>query len=93
MSKYAPLAQFLAKQPGPVTTLAFSQIEQLIDDTLPPSARKYQQWWENDSGSERHVQAEAWIRTGWLVADFSLPDETVTFVRSNGSIVSQKAVR
>jgi len=85
MSKYAPLAQFLAKQPKDVTTLAFSQIEQIIGDALPPSARKYHQWWEKDSCTERHVQAQAWLRTGWLVENFSFPDETVTFRRSTQS--------
>jgi hypothetical protein len=82
MAKYDPLERFLAAQPGQDTTLAFAQIEQVIGAPLPPSARTYPMWWSNETGRERHVQAEAWLRSGWRVDEVQFREETVTFRRA-----------
>lgn len=79
MSKYAPLAGYLKRQSGrePVT-MAFSDIEGVIDASLPPSAFTYRAWWANNAA---HVQARAWLDAGWRVEVVSLVEQRVTFVR------------
>jgi hypothetical protein len=66
MSKYAPLADYLRASPGNELTLTFSQVEQIIGAKLPPSALKHEAWWQNSTpGVDSHVQAHAWMTTGW----------------------------
>lgn len=60
-------------------TLPFEQIERIINDKLPPSAYEYQAWWENHRGT--HVEADAWLNTGWLVDTINLSEKWVRFVR------------
>ena len=48
VSKYDPLYQHLSKQKAPTVTMTFTEIEAILGSKLPPSARKYAQWWEND---------------------------------------------
>lgn len=64
MTKYNPLMQFLMKQPSQKRQLdlTLSQIEAIIGDSLPDSARKYAAWWANDT---THVQAKAWLEAEW----------------------------
>ena len=81
MAKYDPLRTFLSAQPGHDTTLSFVQIEQVIGAPLPPSARAYPMWWSNETGRERHVQAEAWLRSGWRVQEVKFHEQIVTFRR------------
>jgi len=45
-------------------TLTLEQIEIIINDELPPSARKYDAWWR-DPASHPHV--ENWVDIGWKV--------------------------
>lgn len=82
MSKYSPLHQFLAEIPltEQGCTLTFAQIEQIIAADLPPSARKYPAWWANVSGGS-HVQAYAWLNSGWQVTNLNIPQRLVTFNR------------
>lgn len=61
-------------------TLTFEQIERIIDSKLPPSASKYREWWANSRGS--HVEADAWLNTGWLVDEVNLNEKWVRFVRA-----------
>lgn len=68
MGKYDPLRRFLENVAPDVSeiTLSFAQIEQILDDTLPNSARRHQAWWANEQDG-RHVQAASWLGTGWAV--------------------------
>jgi hypothetical protein len=78
MGKYVPLKRFLEAAPKSQksVTLSFAQVEVILRDTLPPSARNRRQWWAND---ETHVQARAWLVAGFEVAD--LKTQIVFFVR------------
>lgn len=69
MGKYAPLSDFLQAMDSHVTemTLTFEQIEQLIEDRLPPSAHKYREWWSNPTTVKDHPYAQAWLAAGWRV--------------------------
>ena len=64
--KYAPLHRHIRKldEDGVREWHAtFAEIEQIIGDHLPSSAREYPAWWANDSSSYR--QAHAWLLLGW----------------------------
>lgn len=86
--KYAPLGEHLAALPPTTASLmlSFSDVEEIIGDTLPPSAREYRQWWENqDSGSH----APLWLAAGFKVDKVDFASEHVRFER----IGPPKAVR
>ncbi len=79
-SRYAPLAIWLQTQTGTHQKnllLSFEQIEKIIDDKLPPSARQHRTWWANDSVS--HTQSQQWIEVGWRVSSVNMREERVVF--------------
>lgn len=78
-SRYAPLAEWLHMQEQDKVALTFSQVESIIQDSLPPSARRHRNWWANDSVG--HVQSKQWLEVGWRVSDVSLTEEIVAFSR------------
>ena len=57
-------------------SMTFSEIERILGDPLPASARKHRPWWAND---KTHVQAEAWMDAGWEVDHVDINSEQVTF--------------
>lgn len=78
-SRYAPLADWLNGQEQNQVSLEFKDIETIIQDTLPPSARKHRHWWANDSVS--HTQAQQWLDAGWSISSVNMNRERVTFSR------------
>lgn len=83
-SRYAPLAIWLQQRPltqGKVL-LTFKQIEEILGEELPTSARQHRSWWANDSVG--HVQSQQWLEVGWRVANVSIINEEVTFMRIKG---------
>lgn len=92
-SKYNPLYTHLRQQGREEVTLTFAQIEALIGERLPPSARAQRAWWSNRK--QGAVQAQAWMKAGYHVEELDLDAERVTFrkpkqiyrVRREGSIV------
>ena len=80
-SRYAPLALWLQQQSPrqEKLTLTFSQIEEIIGEALPISARQHRSWWANDSVG--HVQSRQWLDVGWRVANIVMTEENVTFTR------------
>jgi hypothetical protein len=82
--KYDPLRDYLEtkKQEG-ITNLqlAFAEVEDLLGEELPDSARKHRAWWGNDYST--HVQATAWLSAGWLVDDVDMNKEQVAFRQTN----------
>ncbi len=79
--KYDPLASYLMKLPANElrVRLTMDQIEQIIQDDLPPSAKSHKSWWANDSVG--HIQSKVWLSAGWKVIHVSFPEQTVTFAR------------
>jgi hypothetical protein len=66
------------KQEGKVNLqLAFAEIEELLGEELPDSARQHRAWWGNDYST--HVQATAWLSAGWLVDGVDMNKEEVAF--------------
>ncbi|BAZ68359.1 MAG: helix-turn-helix transcriptional regulator [Pelatocladus maniniholoensis HA4357-MV3] len=77
-SKYQPLLEYLQRSDCPEITISFTEIEKLINHTLPNSARKERRWWGNRSTGS--PQASAWMKAGYVVEP-NLETQTVTFRR------------
>ena len=81
--KYTPLENYLCDLPATQkeVALSFEQIEKIINAKLPPSAREYQQWWENEKEGN-HVNARAWAIAGWKVESVDFNRKQVRLVRA-----------
>jgi DNA-binding XRE family transcriptional regulator len=63
-TKYYALHEYLRPLPqSEPTTLTFAEIEAIIGDVLPPSARVSRAWWANSTTP----QGRAWLDADWLV--------------------------
>lgn len=77
--KYDGLYRFLQDREPPAVTMTFEEIEAILNDRLPASARQHQAWWANQSRG----QSLAWLRAGYRTSDLSIADGRVTFVRED----------
>lgn len=80
-SKYDPLKKYLAERADPVIHLSFGEIERIIGDSLPPSARDHRAWWANERSGGHHVNASAWMEAGRRTTNVDLNAAKVDFVR------------
>ena len=78
-SRYAPLAVWLQSQTEDRVPSTFEEIETIIEDNLPPSARAHRTWWANDNVS--HPQSIQWLEAGWRVSSVNMSSERVIFSR------------
>jgi DNA-binding transcriptional regulator YiaG len=76
-SKYQPLLEFLRGSDRNEITLSFTEIETLIKNTLPNSAKSNRAWWSNRS--KGGLQASAWIEAGYRVENVDFEHQCVTF--------------
>src|ERR1051326_6973807 len=76
MSKYRALERHLKTSGQSRLTLMFSQIEKVLGEQLPESARRHAAWWSNNEG---HVQATAWMNAGYRTEDDDLIGQKLTF--------------
>jgi DNA-binding transcriptional regulator YiaG len=76
-SKYQPLLDYLRQKGDRQVTLTFAEIEAMMGEKLPESAREKRAWWSNRSKGA--LQARAWMDAGFLVADLDFDASTVTF--------------
>lgn len=79
-SRYAPLALWLqiqSQEGQDKVVLTFEQVEKIIDDKLPASARSNRSWWANDSVG--HTQSQQWLDVGWRVSSVNIAEERVVF--------------
>ena len=75
MTKYSGLQNFLAASPTSSVTLSFAQVDIILADPLPRSAREYEIWWNNDDPSHSHCRS-------WRTASFlAVPDLGAGLVR------------
>jgi len=79
MSKYSALEKFLKHKQMDHVPMSFEEIESVIDDNLPPSARKYRAWWSNNPSNS--VITYAWLNAGYKSAEVNLEGEKVVFRR------------
>lgn len=86
MSKYELLEKYLSNCNEEEIHLTFSDIERIIGDSLPASATKHDQWWENiGDGPNRHSQAYAWYNAGYN-AKANRRDKKVLFYKKQSAI-------
>ena len=82
--KYAPLQEHirnLDERGCRDWHTTFTEIEKVIGDSLPPSARNYRQWWANNNEEGRH--SHVWMDLGWETHNVNFAKETVSFIRKN----------
>jgi hypothetical protein len=61
MAKYDPLRAHLRRQKMAIYEMTFGDVERVIGNLLPKSAR-YPEWWANETNPEtRRVQCKAWL--------------------------------
>ena len=86
MGKYAPLTDFLRKQPAKEVALTFAQIERIIETKLPPKAQKYRAWWSNNATN--NVMTKAWLDAGFRSEQVNLEERKLVFRRIEARRVS-----
>lgn len=77
--KYEPLARFLSQQKQASIPMTFAQIEQLIGNRLPASARKHRPWWSNNPSNS--VITRAWLDAGFKTTQVDMAGERLVFMR------------
>ncbi len=87
-TKYEPLKNHLANKGFSEIPMRFSDIESIIENSLPPSARKHRAWWSNNPSNS--VITFAWLNAGYKTAKVDLSDEKLVFVRDNTLTPSSK---
>jgi hypothetical protein len=80
-TKYEPLKKHLASKGFSEIPMRFSDIESIIKNNLPPSARKHRAWWSNNPSNS--VITFAWLNAGYKTAKVDLTEEKLVFVRDN----------
>lgn len=79
MSKYDPLRDYLQRQSTSHLKITMDEIETILQAALPPSAKKYPEWWANeDPDNTSHVQCRSWIFAGYKAFP-DIDNECVTF--------------
>ena len=69
----------------PEITLTFEQIEQILGEALPYTARHSKSsWWSNELRPSTRFQASSWLDAGWEVEEVNRDQEWVCFRRSLG---------
>jgi hypothetical protein len=76
-TKYHPLFEHLLFNGHGQVTMTFTEIEEVLDARLPPSARTRQEWWSNSPNG--HSQARSWMRAGYETSRIDLAGQKVTF--------------
>ena len=84
MRKYDPLRRFLENAaPGASEiTLSFSQIEQILGDELPDTAKYQRTWWANEIRSGTQPQSSSWLNAGWEADEVEREQKWVRFRRA-----------
>jgi DNA-binding transcriptional regulator YiaG len=76
-SKYKPLLEYLRSSNQSEVILTFAEIEALMNNPLPNSAKSKRAWWSNRSKGA--LQALAWMNAGYRVEDVDLDGQRVKF--------------
>lgn len=87
MSRYRPLADFLAAQKVNQWDATFEEIEAQLGFPLPNSAYRYPAWWANQSGNG-HSQTAGWRSVGWRTSALDLAAKRVRFERETDVAVA-----
>lgn len=77
-SKYYPLFEYLQQCNLEETTLTFTEIETLLNSSLPTSAFSKKNWWSNRDSTSA-LQAGAWISASYHIKSIDLTQQVVIF--------------
>jgi len=79
-SKYEPLREYLAdNRDGPIC-MTFSEIEELIRERLPASARRHRTWWSNNPLNS--AIARAWLDAGFKSSAVNMDSKKLVFLKT-----------
>lgn len=77
-SKYGLLARFLEQSDLDMLRMTFEEIEDKIQDKLPPAAREHRAWWAN---SETHSHARyGWMQAGYETSNVDMEAQELVFL-------------
>jgi hypothetical protein len=88
MSRYQPLADFLAAKKEPLWDASFADIEACLGFRLPNSAYKYPAWWANQTGAG-HSQTRGWRSVGWKTGEVDVSKRRVRLERDSRSRINE----
>jgi hypothetical protein len=83
MSKYGPLERHLSVSDRRMIPMTFAEIEEIIADDLPPSARKHRAWWSNNPSNS--VITYAWLNAGYKATKVNMETGDLVFCRRSES--------
>lgn len=78
--KYQPLTEFLRRQSGDVKAMSFEEIERVIGQRLPESARRHRAWWSNNP--QNSVMTQAWLDAGFESEQVDMARRRLVFRRT-----------
>ena len=84
--KYERLNEFLKGQTAIEVPMTFAEIETLIGDSLPASARKHRPWWSNNPSNS--VITHAWLKAGYKTERVDMGSERLVFRRVSRPVPS-----
>jgi hypothetical protein len=74
--KYRYLSDYLLKSGQDTVVLTFAEIEEILKEELPPSARQHRALWAN---SKSHSIALAWMNVGYRTAEVDMEKGKIKF--------------
>jgi len=86
LNKYSPLTKFLNDCQKDNVSLSFSEIEEILNFSLPKSAFEYRPFWAN---SETHSIALSWLTAGFKIVEVDL-EKKIAIFRTTESITNEK---
>ena len=90
-SKYAPLEGHLKTISWAEVPMSFAEIERIIRDKLPASARKNRPWWSNNPSNS--VITKAWLNAGYKTARVDMDAERLVFIKDEAEMLPLAPVR
>jgi hypothetical protein len=78
--KYQPLTEFLRRQSSDVTSMSFDEVERVIGQRLPESARRHRAWWSNNP--QNSVMTQAWLDAGFESEQVDMTRRRLVFRRT-----------
>ena len=81
--KYTPLENYLRSLPKGQTevTLAFEEIERILNERLPSSAFEDRRWWDHEKEGN-HINKRAWSNAGWKIGSLDVKEKRVKLLRA-----------
>jgi hypothetical protein len=81
MGKYSNLGKFLRDQKRSPIPMTFAEVEKIIGQTLPRSAR-YPAWWINNPSN--NVMTKVWLEAGFKTEQVDTQAKKVVFRKADG---------